>query len=341
MAKNYIFAFVTCLFFACQQSAITDKTQSNVDYFAHDTTTVKSGGVRLIPIKTASGTYKVWTKRFGNNPKIKVLLLHGGPACTHEYFECMESYLPKEGIEFIYYDQLGSLYSDQPNDDALWTTDRFVDELEQVRQALGLHQENFFLLGHSWGGILAMEYALKYQQHLKGLIISNMMASCPKYDQYAETVLAKQMPPAVTDSILAFEAKGDYENPRYFELLMPHFYNKHVCRLPMNQWPDPMSRGLNHINRHIYVLMQGPSEFGIAGRLANWDRTADLGLIQKPALMIGATHDTMDPQYMEWMAGQVKNGSFLLCPNGSHMCMWDDQVVYMRGLIAFLKKNES
>jgi proline iminopeptidase len=339
MVKYCLIALTAILFWTCQPASTTENPPTTRDYFASDTAQVKSGGVRLIPVKTASGTYNVWTKRIGNNPKIKVLLLHGGPACTHEYFECLESYLPGEGIEFIYYDQLGSLYSDKPTDDALWTTERFVDELEQVRQALGLDKDNFFLLGHSWGGILAMEYTLKYQQHMKGLIISNMMASCPKYDQYAEQVLAKQMPAAVVDSILDFEAKGDYENPRYFELLMPHFYNKHICRLPMAQWPDPMSRGLNHINRHIYVLMQGPSEFGIAGRLASWDRSADLGLIQKPTLVIGATHDTMDPKYMEWMAGQVPQGTFLLCPNGSHFCMWDDQAVYMNGLIAFLLKN--
>ena len=144
---------------------------------------------RRIAIATPRGKFKVWTKRVGNNPRIKLLLLHGGPGCTHEYFEPCESYLPAAGIEFYYYDQLGSHYSDQPKDPDLWELPRFVEEVEQVRIALGLDADNFFLLGHSWGGILALEYALTYQRHLRGLIISNMMASIPAYNEYAEKVL--------------------------------------------------------------------------------------------------------------------------------------------------------
>src|SRR5512139_3592865 len=123
---------------------------------------VWSGGIRTIPISTPKGTFRVWTKRVGNNPRIKVLLLHGGPGATHEYFEAFDSWFPAAGIEYYYYDQLGSAFSDQPAEPSLWELDRFVDEVEQVRRALGLEAGNFYLLGHSWGGILAMEYALKY-----------------------------------------------------------------------------------------------------------------------------------------------------------------------------------
>ena len=126
-----------------------------------------SGGVRMIPISTPKGDFGVWTKRVGNNPSVKVLLLHGGPGATHEYFEAFDSYLPAAGVEYYYYYQLGSAYCDQPNDLDLWDLDRFVDEVEQVRLVLGLDYTNFYLLGHSWGGILATEYALHYQQHLK------------------------------------------------------------------------------------------------------------------------------------------------------------------------------
>src|SRR5699024_11623352 len=113
-----------------------------------------TGGVKMRPISTASGDFKVWTKRVSNNPTQKVLLLHGGPGMTHEYFEAFDSYLPKEGIEYYYYDQLGSAYSDQPMDSTLWTVDRFVEEVEQVRKALGLDSDNFYILGHSLCGIL-------------------------------------------------------------------------------------------------------------------------------------------------------------------------------------------
>src|SRR5947209_8552475 len=118
-----------------------------------------SGGVKMIPIQTSKGQFRVWTKRIGNNPRVKVLLLHGGPGATHEYFEAFDSYFPAAGIEYYYYDQLGSAYSDQPDEPDLWELPRFVDEVEQVRRALGLHHDNFYLYGQSWGGILAIEYA--------------------------------------------------------------------------------------------------------------------------------------------------------------------------------------
>jgi proline iminopeptidase len=304
-------------------------------YFETTEAGVQTGGVKMIPVQTPGGTFKVWTKRFGNNPRIKLLLLHGGPGATHEYWECMESFLPKESIEFIYYDQLGSAYSDQPQDTSLLDLDRFIEEVEQVRTALGLNKENFYLLGHSWGGILAMEYALKYQQHLKGLIISNMMSSAPQYDVYAEEVLAKQLDPAVVAEVKAIEAKGDFQNPRYMELLLPNFYSKFICRL--EEWPDAVNRAFSKLNQTIYVTMQGPSEFGVSGKLENWDVSQELNKITTPTLVIGAQHDTMDPAHMKWMSEQVQNGSYLLCPNGSHMCMWDDQQTYMSGVIKFIK----
>jgi proline iminopeptidase len=310
--------------------------ESSQAYYDLEETGVKSGGIRMIPIHNAK--YKVWTKRVGNNPFMKVLLLHGGPAGTHEYFESFDSFFPEAGIEYYYYDQLGSYYSDQPSDSSLWTIERFVEEVEEVRQALGLDSTNFYLLGNSWGGILAMEYALKYQRNLKGLIICNMMASCPDYGTYADNVLAKQMDPAVLAEIRTIEANKDVSNPRYMELLMPNYYEQHLCRFPASEWPDPVNRAFKHMNSSIYTLMQGPSEFGIAGRLAQWDIKDRLPDIKVPTLTVGATHDTMDPRHMEWMATQVKNGRYLHCPNGSHMSMWDDQEHFFPGIIQFIRE---
>jgi proline iminopeptidase len=296
-----------------------------------------SGGVNLIPVHTPKGDFRVWTKRVGNNPTIKVLLLHGGPGATHEYFEAFDSYFPDAGIEYYYYDQLGSAYSDQPDEPDLWELPRFVEEVEEVRQALGLTKNNFYLLGHSWGGILALEYALKYQQHIKGLVISNMMASIPAYNEYAGRVLMPGMDQAVLAEVKRIEAAGRYEDPRYMGLLIPHHYEQHILRMPADQWPDPVNRAFKHLNPKIYVPMQGPSELGASGKLVKWDRTADLGHITVPTLVIGARHDTMDPAHMEMMAGKVQKGRYLYCPNGSHMAMYDDQKVYFGGVIGFVR----
>jgi proline iminopeptidase len=268
---------------------------------------------------------------------MKLLLLNGGPGGTHEYFECFEQFLPKEGIEFIYYDQLACGNSDNPKDTSLYDLSRYVEEVEQLRIALKLNKDNFYLLGHSWGGILAMQYALKYQKNMKALIISNMMASVPEYGKYAENVLAKQMDPAVVDTIRAMEERNDFQNPKYMELLMPNFYNIHICRLEV--WPEPLTRMFSHLNNELYVIMQGPSEFGVAGKLINWDVSNELKNITIPSLVIGATYDTMDPAYMEWMSKQLPRGEFLLCKNGSHCCMFDDQLTYMNGLISFMKRT--
>jgi proline iminopeptidase len=293
--------------------------------------------VRLIPVETPNGTFHVWTKRVGNNPTQKVLLLHGGPGATHEYLEAFDSYLPGAGIEYYYYDQLGSAFSDQPDAPELWELPRFVDEVEQVRQALSLDASNFYLYGQSWGGILAIEYALEHQENLKGLIISNMMASIPAYNVYAQDVLMPAMDSEVLAEIQALEEAEDYDNPRYMELLVKHHYVDHILRMPADEWPDPVNRAFARINYEIYTPLQGPSELGASGKLVNWDRTASLSEIQVPTLVIGAEHDTMDPKHMKWMASAFPNGRYLYCPNGSHLAMYDDQVTYFEGLIEFIR----
>jgi proline iminopeptidase len=295
-----------------------------------------SGGARLIEISTPLGDHRVWTKRVGSNPKLKLLLLHGGPGATHEYFEAFDSFLPAAGVEYYYYDQLGSGNSDKPTDHALWTTARFVDEVEQVRKALGLNRDNFCLLGQSWGGILAIEYALAHPQHLKGLVISNMMASIPAYNDYANRVLMPTMDQGLLAEVKALEADGKTSDPRYMEVLIPMHYEKHVLRRPFAEWPEPVVRSFGHINADLYTLMQGPSELGASGRLADWDRFADLRGIEAPTLVIGARYDTMDPAYMEAMSKQLPNGRYLDLPEGSHLAMYDDQQVYFAGLVEFL-----
>jgi proline iminopeptidase len=344
--KNILLLTFAALFFqACANQPVNHQTAAPPVANAYLDNTGRddalTGGVKLIPITTPKGKFNVWTKRVGNNPKIKLLLLHGGPGATHEYFEVFDSYLPAAGVEYYYYDQLGSAYSDQPKEPDLWDLPRFVEEVEQVRQALKLDKSNFYLLGHSWGGVLAIEYALKYQQNLKGLIISNMMASGPAYNEYAEKVLMPAMDQKVLSEIKQIEAKKDYANPRYLELLLPSHYAQHILRMPPEQWPDPVSRAFKHLNNDIYVPMQGPSELGLSGKLLTWDRVKDLPQIAPPTLVIGAKHDTMEPAHMEMMSKKVQRGRYLFCPNGSHLAMYDDHKVYVDGLVKFVLDVDS
>jgi proline iminopeptidase len=294
---------------------------------------VKTAGIRLIPID--GGKYKVWTKKVGAG-KIKVLTLHGGPGFGHEYFECFEDFLPQHGVEFYYYDQLGSSYSDQPDDASLWTIDRFREEVEQVRQALGL--ENFYLFGHSWGGMLGIEYALKYQKHLKGLVISSMTASIPSYMAYAAKLRAA-LPKETIAVFDKYEAKGDYDNPEYQRVMMEQMYARHICRL--DPWPDPVERAFKHMNPKVYNTMQGPNEFVITGNFKDWDRWADLPKITVPTFLPVGRFDEMNPEDIAREGRLIPRSRVLVCEKGSHLSLWDDQEAYFAGLLKFFDDVEA
>lgn len=293
---------------------------------------VKTGGVQMVPV---DGKYQVWTKRVGSGP-IKVLTLHGGPGCTHEYLECFEDFLPPHGMQVIYYDQLGSAYSDQPHDSSLWTVERFRGEVEQVRAALGL--ENFYLFGQSWGGMLGIEYALAYQRHLKGLIISNMTASIPSYVA-SITALRQQLPPAMIRTLERYEATGEYTAPEYEALMFKQIYTKYICRL--DPWPEPLVRMFRHLNTHVYNTMQGPNEFVVTGTFKDWDRWNDLPRITVPTLLSVGRFDTMSVADIEKMGALIPRARVAICEQGSHCSMYDDQETYFRDLIAFIKDVEA
>jgi len=299
-------------------------------------------GVTMVEL---SNGYRVFTQQFGESETAKVLVLHGGPACTHEYMLNVAYQLPDHpalanagGVEVHMYDQLGSFFSDQPEED-LWNIPRWVEEVEEVRKALGMDADNFYLLGNSWGGILAMEYALVHQDKLKGLIVCNMQSSIPDYAAYNKSTLRPQMRASLVDSLEAYEAAGDYQDPTYLELVDKEFYRKHVCRL--ETWPEDVTGSFARLNYKLYDLMQGPSEFKVGGRLIDWDLTPRLGEIEVPTLMVGATHDTMDPEAMARQASLVQNGRALICESGSHLALWDDQEAFFGGVNAFVADVES
>ncbi len=281
----------------------------------------------IVPI---SGGFHVWTRRVGNS-KTKMLVLHGGPGANHEYMEIFANELPEHGIEVHMYDQLGSYYSDQPNDTNLWNVERFREEVEEVRKYLGLEQ--FFLCGQSWGGMLAIEYALKYQHSLKGLIISNMTASIPNYVKHINT-LRDQLPTELVSTMKRYEAANQFEDPEYLALVNEHLYNKHICRL--NPWPEAVVRGFAHINPAVYNTMQGPNEFIVTGTFKDWDRWSDLHQIKVPTLLVVGRHDSMAVEDIEEMGHRIPDSRVHICENGSHLSMWDDTESYFGSIRQFV-----
>ncbi|MFA6916802.1 MAG: proline iminopeptidase-family hydrolase [Parachlamydiales bacterium] len=291
----------------------------------------KLEGAEFIQLKNG---YRVWTQRVGKGP-IKILTLHGGPGCSHEYLECLADFFPGDKYQVIFYDQLGSYYSDQPDDPSLWTVSRFCDEVEEVRIGLGL--EDFYLYGQSWGGMLAIEYAINYPKHLRGVIFSNITGSVDSYVTYLSH-LRSQLPQVVQDKLKYYEDKEDYENPEYEKLLFKQLYNKHVCLV--DPWPQAFVLAFAHINKQVYLTMQGPNEFIVNGNFRNWNRWNDLHTIKTPSLFICGRHDTMSPEDNIRMGQLVPNATVKICENGSHGALYDDQENYFQALHDFIDSVE-
>jgi proline iminopeptidase len=288
---------------------------------------VLTGGARKIQI---DGKYEVWVKQVGRGA-IPMLTLHGGPGFPHFYFECFEDFIPRDRVRFWYYDQLGCGFSDRPDDASLWTVERYRGEVEQVRAALGL--EHFVLYGQSWGAMLAIEYALAHPERLSGLVLSNMTASIPSYVKHV-TELRDSLPPDTVAAMKAFEARGEYEAPEYQDILMKQLYPKHLCRL--DPWPEPAVRSFTNMNPQIYNTMQGPSEFVVNGNFASWDRWADLPRISTPTLLLVGRHDTMSVEDIQKMGALLPGSRVVVCENGSHLSLYDDQKAYFDALVPFL-----
>jgi proline iminopeptidase len=292
---------------------------------------IRTAGIRMIPVM--GGQYKVWTKTLPaiGPRKATVLCLHGGPGFTHNYLEALESFLPQDGFEIIYYDQLGCGNSDIPDDTSLWTLPRYLQEVEDVRLALGL--ENFILYGQSWGGMLSIEYALHYQKNLRGLVISNMTAGIQAYLRRINDIKMK-LPASKLSRLDELEAAGDYDNPDYERIMMEDLYPEAICRI--KPWPESVTRAFRLANLKIYNHMQGKSEFVVTGTFKDWERWDRLPEITVRTLTLGAQYDSMDPADLVKMAELMPNAISAICPNGSHLAMWDDQAIYFEHLLAFL-----
>jgi proline iminopeptidase len=292
---------------------------------------VLTGGARTVPI---SGGHHVWVKHVpAPGSGIPVLTLHGGPGFPHFYFECFEDFLPAAGISYWYYDQLGCGFSDQPKDAALWTIERFTQEVEEVRHALGL--ERMVLLGHSWGGLLGIEYALRHPERLTGLVISNMCASEPRYSAYLQK-LRSELPAPKLRRLEELERSHAYDSPEYESIMWEDLYRRHICRL--DPWPEPVLRAVKYLSAPVYNAIQGPSEFEVTGSMKGWDRWNDLSKIRTPTLVIGGRFDEMNPSDMQAMGRLLPDSTTAMCERGSHLSMYDDQQAYFAAVVPFLQR---
>ena len=285
--------------------------------------------------------YHLWTNTQGEGD-IHLLALHGGPGGNHEYWEDAADQLAKQGlnVQVTMYDQLGSLYSDQPDysDPAIakkyLTYDYFLDEVEEVRQKLGL--DNFYLIGQSWGGLLVQEYAVKYGQHLKGAIISSMVDEIDEYVEHINTLREKTLSPEAVTFMKQCEANNDYSNPKYQEYVQVMNENYIDRRQPSK---------LYHLKDlggdAVYNVFQGDNEFVITGKLKDWHFRNQLKNIKMPTLITYGEHESMPLETGKKMAELIPNSKFVTTPNGGHHHMVDNPDVYYKHLADFIRQVEN
>jgi proline-specific peptidase len=287
----------------------------------------------------ASHGYWVWYRIVGDHEeqgKLPLLVLHGGPGAGHDYLESIED-MAASGRRVIFYDQLGCGRSDHPHDPALWTVRLFVEEVDEMRRALGL--DRVHILGQSWGGMLGMEYALTQPEGLASLIVSDSPASMEQWVAEANRLRA-DLPPEAQRTLLAHEAAGTTDSAEYQEAVQA-FYRRHVCRV--DPWPDYVARTFAQLeqNPEVYHTMNGPSEFHVIGTLRTWNIVDRLGEIRVPTLLLSGRYDEATPAIVETIQRGIPGSEWVLFDESSHMPHVEERERYMQVVGGFLDRVEA
>jgi proline-specific peptidase len=268
----------------------------------------------------------------GDGGRAPLLCLHGGPGFTHYSLEPLEALADRRRV--IFYDQLGCGRSDHPSDSALWTVDRFVEELARVRAALGLGRLHLF--GNSWGGMLAMQYVLDRRPALESLILCGSPASMTRWARDCAELLAQQ-PAEVRAVIQDHEEAGFTTCPEYQAAILG-FYREHVCRL--NPWPAGLERSFAELGYEVYNTMNGPSEFTVTGTLRTWDVMDRLRDITVPTLVMGGRFDECRPAHLEEMHRRIPGSRLAIVEDASHLCFTEQPAEFSRIVNSFLDDAE-
>jgi len=277
--------------------------------------------------------YRLYWKNVGApGPKGTLLTLHGGPGATHDYLLSLND-LADLGYRIVYYDQLGCGRSDLARRVSEYTVERDVADLESLRTRLGLGRVHLF--GSSYGGMLAIAYALAHPEGLKTLISASGLADVPLAAREMQR-LKRELPPPIRETLERYEARGEFQNPEYLAAVM-EFYRRHLCRL--DPWPAEVTYSLDHISVPKYGTMNGPNEFTIVGTMKDWDATPRLGEIGVPTLVTAGRYDEVTPTVAESIHHGIRGSQYELFENSSHLAFWEERPRYMEVLRAFLDRN--
>jgi proline-specific peptidase len=277
----------------------------------------------------------VWYRRLGRGNATPILLLHGGPGAAHDYLEPLAERLA-EHRTVVVYDQLGCGRSDAPDNDALWTVDRSVAEVDQVRTALGL--DRCHLLGQSWGGWLAVDYMVREPEGIVGLVLASTSASIPQFMAEARTLI-EQLPEPHSSTLITLGDRGEYDHPDY-QAAVEVFYRRHLCRA--DPWPEALMRSVTQMDgNRVYLVMNGPTEFDVIGRLREWDRTAELGRIGVPTLITCGRYDELTPACSQTLLDGIPDARLEIFEESAHVAHLEEGGRYADVVEAFLEDVEA
>lgn len=270
---------------------------------------------------------RVWTATYGKGAGPTLLVLHGGPGMPSHYLECLTELADRH--EVVLYDQLGCGRSERPDDPSLWTVPRAVAELHAVRRELGLEQVT--LLGHSWGGYLALAYAATRPAGLAGLVLSSPLVSVQRWMQDAAVRLS-QVPAEVAEAIVRHEASAAFEAKEYVDATM-EFYRRFFCSL--DPWPASLQRTFEEMGQQPYNVMWGPSEFTQTGNLRGQDLSSVLPELSVPSLWICGSQDEVLPETLEHFA-HLAHGEVRTFDRGTHCLHLEQTEQYLAVVRDFL-----
>jgi proline iminopeptidase len=276
--------------------------------------------------------FDLFYRQFGNPEKGEILCLHGGPGATHDYLLPLADFADY-GYRVTFYDQLGCGRSQVPKDISLFVPERYVEEVEALRKKMRLGRPH--IIGSSWGGMLAIAYALKHQKNMSTMTTVGGLHNVPLTVREMQR-MKRGLPKDVRDTMAKYEAQGDYENQEYVKAVRV-FYRKHLCRLP--QWPIELTYSMDHTSKPVYGTMNGPNEFTIIGNIRYWDVTSLLGKIRVPTLVLGGRYDEVSPLVARGIHNGIRGSELTIFPKSSHVAFWEERASFMKRVLRFLRSH--
>jgi L-proline amide hydrolase len=285
-------------------------------------------------------THRTWYKIIGDNSNRlpPLVTLHGGPGATHDYLLPVAD-LAEDGRQVIFYDQIGNGRSTHLPDRGadFWTVDLFVRELHNLVDKLGL-STGHHVLGQSWGGFLAQEYALTQPEGLTTITLADTAASFPDFVAECNR-LRRKLPPEVEETLRKHEEAGSTDHPEYAEACEV-FYKRHVCRV--DPWPQEVITAFGWIDEDptVYHTMNGPSEFHVIGSIRDWQVTGRLHEITVPALLVSGRHDEAGLPLQQTLLNGLNTAELTVFGDSSHMPHWEERDRYMEVVGSWLRRHD-